>query len=417
MNFIKKSFLLILFISSTHSIFSFETYENKKVGQIDVIFEKQDPENPFEPKSVLSRLKTRTGEPFSQLTFDRDLKALSDEYDRVEPVIYLKNNEIYIGLRLWPRPLIHSIKWIGNERIKAKKLQKELSVKPFTIFNRQDFNKQFNKVKEFYIKKGYFESQLTYSTHSIPNTNQIDIQINVHEGRSGKIKKIIFKGFTRSERSALLEMMYTKKYNFLTSWLTGVGTFREDALEQDKMQVLNYLHNKGYADAQVDINLKDDPGSGKIIIEITAHRGTQYTFGDVYFEGNELISREDIDKRILIHSGETFSPEQLRETAQRIKDLYGQKGYIEANVHYETQLMENEPVYNVSFFITEGEQYKIGLIRIFGNSSTKKSCYPSRISPCSWRTFRLQKIKSHSSPFGKHRLLQERQCIRCSFDR
>lgn len=371
MNFIKKPLLLILFISITHPIFSFETYENKIVGQIDVVFEKQDPENPFEPKSVLSRLKTRVGDPFSQLTFDRDLKSLSDEYDRVEPVIYLKNNEVHITLRLWPRPMIHSINWEGNERIKSKKLQKELYVKPFTIFNRQEFNKKFNKVKEFYIKKGYFESQLSYSVHSIPNTNQIDIQVRVHEGRSGKIKKIVFKGFTRSERSALFEMMYTKKYNFLTSWLTGTGTFHEDALEQDKMQILNYLHNRGYADAHVDIQLKDDEGSGKIIIEITAHRGTQYTFGNVTFEGNALLSNEDIEKRILIHSGETFSPEQIRETSQRIKDLYGQKGYIEANIHYETHLMENEPVYNVNFYIDEGEQYKIGLIRIFGNSSTK----------------------------------------------
>ena len=367
----KKSFLFLLLISIIHPIFSFETYENKKVGQIDVIFEKQDPEHPFDTKSVLSRLKTRNGDPFSQLTFDRDLKSLSDEYDKVEPLIYLKNNEIYITLRLWPLPMIHSIKWEGNERIKTKKLQKELDVKPFTIFSRPDFNKKFNKVKEFYIKKGYFESQLTYSTHPIPNTNQVDILITVHESRPGKIKKIVFKGFTRSERNALMDMMYTKKYNFLTNWLTGTGTFREDALEQDKMQILNYLHNRGYADALLDIKIKDAPASGKIIIEVTAHRGVQYKFGNISFEGNALLSNEEIDKRILIRSGETFSPERIRETSQRIKDFYGQKGYIEANVYYETHLMENEPVYDVKFFIDEGEQYKIGLVRIFGNSNTK----------------------------------------------
>ena len=56
---------------------------------------------------------------------------------------------------------------------------------------------------------------------------------------------------------------------------------------------------------------------------------------------------------------------------QSIKDLYGRKGHIDANVQYETHLVSTEPVYNVNYQIDEGEQYKIGMVRVFGNVQTQ----------------------------------------------
>ena len=165
--------------------------------------------------------------------------------------------------------------------------------------------------------------------------------------------------------------MYLRNYNFLTSWLTGTGIYRDEALEQDRMTILNYLHNKGYADARVAIDLIDDTDSGKLNIEITAHHGQIYYVGGVSFNGNILIDNEAIEKKSNILKGENFSPEKVRETAQAIKDLYGQKGYIDASVQYETLLSENEPCFDVHYVIDEGEQYKVGLIHIFGNVSTK----------------------------------------------
>ena len=76
--------------------------------------------------------------------------------------------------------------------------------------------------------------------------------------------------------------MYLKKYNFLTSWLTGTGKFRDEALEQDRMTIINYLHNRGYADASVDIQILDDPASDKIIVDITADRGQLYHCGKIH---------------------------------------------------------------------------------------------------------------------------------------
>ncbi len=385
--------LSILLASATAPLISAELYDDRKVSQIEIIVDSEDGSQ-FDSSPVLSRLKTQEGDDFSQLTFDSDLKTLSDEYDRVEPSIKLQNGQVYITIHIAPKPIIHQIQWNGNLQYSTSTLQKELDIKPNTLFNRQEFNKAFNKVKEFYFKKGYFESQLTYYLQPVAGTNQVDIWIDVQEGRPGHIKKITLNGFTKTEQDDINEQMYLKKYNFLTSWVTGTGIYRDEALEQDRMTILNYLHNKGYADARVQIDLIDDAESGKLIVEITAHRGQIYRFGTISFEGNTLISNEDIQKRLLSAKGDSFSPDKVRDTSQAIKDLYGQKGYIDASVQYEIILMEDEPVFDIRFSIDEGQQYKVGLVHIFGNVSTKGNVILRESLLVPGETFDSRKLKA-----------------------
>ncbi len=385
--------LAILLSSAIAPLAATEFYDEKKVSHIEIVIDCPG-ETPFDSKPVLARMKTQEGDNFSQLTFDSDLKNLSEEYDHVNPSVKLQDGGVAIVIHVTPKPRIHAIQWIGNEQIKSSTLQKELDIKPSTVFNRQTFNKSFNKVKEYYFKKGYFESQLSYSVEPIPNSNEVNIRIEVQEGRPGHIKKIVLHGFTKSEKSDIEEQMYLKKYNFLLSWITGTGTYRDEVLEQDKMTIINYLHNKGYADARVDIHLEEDPDSGKLIIEITAHRGQLFHFGCINFSGNTLLSTEDLLKRSLITDGAPFSPEKVRDTAQAIKDYYGQKGYIDASVQHETILKENEPIFDIDFYIDEGEQYKVGLVHIFGNTSTHNNVILRESLLVPGETFDSRKLKA-----------------------
>jgi outer membrane protein insertion porin family len=362
------AFFLTLFCFTLS--FSSDSFENCKIGKVNIIFESSDPESTFDSKKIIPLLKTQENDLFSQIVFDADLKKLSDEFDQIKPDIKNENGCLQITLHLWPKRVIASIQWEGNKIIKTSTLQKELGIKPGQKYGRDDFNKALNKVKELYVKKGFFESDITYKIENLPNKNEIQITINIFEGKTGKIQKIIFKGFTSKEEKELQGMIYSQKHNFFLSWMTGKGIFRQDALEQDQMTIMNFLNNKGYADAKVEIKIFDDPKSNGIILEILADRGIIYHIGKVTFSGNKLFSNEEIQKKFKIHEKELFSPENIRDTAQEIKDLYGQKGYIETQVFQETLLCENEPIYNVHFNIDEGEQFKIGLIRVFGNTQT-----------------------------------------------
>lgn len=391
-----KFLLLFLLLCTAAPLIGAEFYDEKKVSSLEIIVDSAE-ESRVDSRPILARMKTQEGDTFSQTTFDSDLKTLSEEYEYVEPNVKLQDGELAITIRVTPRPSIHEIQWVGNEQVSTSTLQKELDIKTSSIFNRQTFNKGFNKVKEYYFKKGYFESQISYSIQPIPSSNEIDIRIDIQEGRPGRIEKIVLNGFTNDEKSDIEEQMYLKKYNFLLSWITGSGTYRDEILEQDKMTILNYLHNKGYADARVDIQLDEDTLSGKLIIEITAHRGQLFHFGLVKFSGNTLLPTSDLIKKSLIKEGTPFSPEKIRETGQAIKDLYGQRGYIDASVQHETLLKENEPIFDVDFYIDEGQEYKVGLVHIFGNTSTHYNVILRESLLVPGETFDCRKLKATQS--------------------
>jgi len=348
-----------------------EAFEEKRIASIEIEIQNLPTDSTFDQRPVLAKMDTKPGEPFSQTAFDHDLKMLASEYDRVEPQIDVKNGEVYLKIKVWPRPKIRSISWKGNHFISTKTLRKELGVKQGSTFKRTNFNKAFNKVKEYYIKKGFFESQIDYRLERDDKTNEIDIEVEVHEGRAGIIDDIVFNGFSPEEKSKIFDMIYTKKYNLFTSWLTGSGRFNEEAIEQDKLTIVDLLQNEGFADARVSLRIDDAPSPGKIIVVLTADKGPLYHFDQVGFIGNKLFTDKEIEGCFLVRPEDVYSPEKLRATSQAIKDLYGRKGYIDTVVDYELQIVESAPLYNVNFTIEEGEPYKIGIIRVYGNTQTQ----------------------------------------------
>jgi outer membrane protein insertion porin family len=202
-------------------------------------------------------------------------------------------------------------------------------------------------------------------------TNEVDIEIKICEGRAGKIKAIVFCGFSKQEEEDIVDMIVTKKYNFFTSWMSGEGTYNEDAVQHDQFTVLNYLQNEGYADATVEIKIFESEQSNRIALHIHAEKGEQYYFGDIAFEGNTLFSDEVISDQLTISPGDAYSPDDIRETITNITNLYGRKGYIEAAVNFEPKLDCENNTYSLNLVIEEGDQYWVGLIKVYGNCSTQ----------------------------------------------
>ena len=316
-------------------------------------------------------MRTQEGRIFSQADFDEDLKVLAQDYDRVDPSIETDEENVSITIHVWPKPTIRTIQWHGNHHVKTSRLQKELGISCFSVFERQEFNIAFHKLKAYYIGKGYFEVQLEYDVVPDTEKNEVTIIIKILEGRSGKIQKIIFENFTEDEQRDILHEMITKKYNIFMSWYTEAGTYNEDAMQQDRLTIINYLQNNGYADAQVALNVTESAKTNRIIVTFTADKGELYTLGQLSFDGNKIICDETIDRLFTVRPGDPFSMEDIRETVDLITDAYGKQGYVDAVVDFDPELVEGEYRYNVSFKITEGDQFRVGLIRVFGNICTQ----------------------------------------------
>lgn len=360
--------LILIFCFSISNLFGVALqYENQYIEKIVI----ESTSGTFDATSVKLRMKTKEGDFFSQTDFDSDLKFLVNEFDRVDPSITNVEDKLFIQLKLWPKPTIRAVNWHGNRCIDSEDLQKELGIASCSVFDRQAFNTAFHKLKAYYIKNGYFEASLEYNVIPDPCTNTVDIEVVICEGRAGRIKKIQFVNFAREEEDKLLELMVTKRYFFLSSWYSGQGTYNEEAVQQDRFTILNFLQNQGYADAIVDIDVTESCQPDRIVLTITAQRGDVYYFGPVSFEGNTLFCDEEIINQFMFCEGDSYSPEAIRETTKRLTNFYGRRGYIDAIVDYEPNLDCETRAYSIKFSIEEGEQYRVGLVKVFGNCSTQ----------------------------------------------
>lgn len=347
----------------------------------------------YDTRPIKAKMKSKAGELFSQTAFDNDLKALISDFDRIEPSLNYDEGGVIITLKVWLKPTIRGIYWQGNCKIESSSLQGELDIKLGSVFDRLGFNQAFHKIKAYYIQQGFFEAQANYEICPDPCSNEVDIIISIEEGRAGRIKKIIFENFSECEEEEIRAQIATKTYFFLTSWLTNEGTYHEDAIQQDEFTILNYLHNEGYADARVNIAVCECAQSNRIIVKITAEKGERYRVGKMTLKGNCLYDDATIEKCCEIGVGGWYSPDKIRGTLTRIGNLYGRDGYIDAVVDYEAKLSEDGCVYDIDLVIEEGQQFRVGLIKVFGNSTTHTRVILNETTIVPGEVFNILKLK------------------------
>lgn len=391
--------LTFLLATLSFSIFG-QQYESMRIAKIDIVPENLSLEMAFDPSTVRARMQSKVGSYFSQSEFDSDLKMLAEEYDQVLPSIEVINNEIYIKLHIWFKPTIREINFCGNERFKSKKLLKTLELETGSVFERSEFIKAFNKLRLLYVKKGYFEAELDYEIVPAEDGRSVDIQINICEGRAGKINEIRFCGLTPDEEAAVLEEILSKPYNILLSWYTGRGIYHPEMIEHDRLQIINYFQNQGYADAMVEICTEEAAKSNRINVVITVDKGIRYQIGNIVMAGNTLFPSERIYEQFTFGIGSPYSPEKIRSTIRAIHDLYGACGYIDVNVDVQLAIHDDCPVYDVSIVIEEGAQYYVGLIRVFGNRCTQTKVILHESLLCPGEVFDNRKLEKTEIRLG-----------------
>ncbi len=110
-----------------------------------------------------------------------------------------------------------------------------------------------------------------------------------------------------------------------------------------------------------------------IYVHINVMKGEIYRVSQIEFRGNTLFCDDEIRKEFTFGPGCPYSPEEIRETIGNIQDLYGRKGYIDAIVDFEPSLDIDTMTYSLKMVIEEGNQFRVGMLKVFGNTTTQTS--------------------------------------------
>jgi len=175
---------------------------------------------------------------------------------------------------------------------------------------------------------------------------QIRTNIIIKIAADMRIAKIEFKGNRKIEISAISQVLKSSRGNL----------FSEADLSAD----IKAIYKMGYFD-DVAADVTNTP-EGKIITFIVKEKAL---ISEIRIKGYKGIDKGEIENALTFKVRQVLNPEKIAASMEKIKALYDNKGYYNAEIKYEVN-KEGEKDVIITFNITENERLYIETISFEG---------------------------------------------------
>ena len=248
---------------------------------------------------------------------------------------------------------IAAVKTANNRAISSETILSKIKTKAGDVFRQEDMNED--------LKRLYATEYFT------------DVSIDVKEEAEGLvvtftieeksvIEDIEFQGNTAFRAPKLKSMMKSKANEMLSLAL----------LAQDVSEIRDFYVKKGYPMVDVKYEIDVDKETNKARVKIVVDEKTRVKISAIDITGSKAIAAGTIRKVLSTKPAWLFNPgifkdEALQEDMDRIKSLYDDKGYLDAEAVPDLQYSADGKTLKVVININEGKQYLAGDINLAGN--------------------------------------------------
>jgi len=148
------------------------------------------------------------------------------------------------------------------------------------------------------------------------------------------------------------------------------GITSTDRLRNDRETIRRRMVDLGFRSARVESRLGVTPDNENLVIIYDVTEGPRSTVAEVILHGNIVASAEELRKIVPIQDGASFSPTSAREGAQRLREHYAQRGYLEAKIEVTLTDLPNDRL-QLNYQVNEGAQSVAQEVNITGNIITR----------------------------------------------
>jgi outer membrane protein insertion porin family len=107
-----------------------------------------------------------------------------------------------------------------------------------------------------------------------------------------------------------------------------------------------------------------------VYLTVPLTEGTQYSLGEITFDGNDVFPDEVLRRQIPVAGGAILNNGAVKTGVDRITRMYEDRGYLYANVVQRIERREDGPTADVTVTVEEDRPYRVGRIEFLGNTST-----------------------------------------------
>ena len=271
------------------------------------------------------------------------------------------------------RPSISAIEISGNKALKTEQLLESLDdvgIKEGEVYKRSTLEKVKSELVRSYASNGRYGAGVQIDEILKPR-NRIDINIEVDEGNSAKIKKINILGNEVFTDEELLDNFELSEGSFF-SFISNDNQYSREKLIGDIETLESYYRDRGYLKFSIEssqISLSRDKKS--IFITFNINEGKKYTIKNVNIIG-EVPFEEDAYKSILESlKNETYSQAQITSIEEFFVNILGNRGYAFAEVNGGTEIIDDSNEVDLIFSVIPGKKTYTRKILFTGNFVTQ----------------------------------------------
>lgn len=289
--------------------------------------------------------------------------------------IILEKDETDEGLEIiitvTEKKLLEKIEIKGNKAVPTKDIREKLGLDKITAIDDETMRRISVGIKKLYVEENRHNVNVNYEiVPSADNPDKASALITISDGPKSTVRRVFFEGNENIPSRKLADFCATREA-WLLGFMDGAGSYKQDLVEQDKQRIEYFYRDHGFlmakvakADVQFSKNHKD------ITVTYKIKEGNRFKVKKIDIQSDELFEKDELLPHIMLEEGNYFSQSLMVQTINRIKDLYGEQGYIYADVYPHVVPDEKTNTVTVTFMLDRGTKLTARTISITGNKVT-----------------------------------------------
>jgi len=397
---------------------------------------------------ILGHIALHVGEPFTSDAVTSTVRSLyaTGRFDQalVIPELDPKTGQVDLKIIVEPRPILRTIVKAGKSDLIDLEAE-ALKVVGFGVGEPLDAAAMQRAVQALQKELRKERPFLVLSAKIVDESKGARVVLTASESPSLKIDVIRIDGaaaLTEKEIIAGAELK-TEERGFMSYLFFGTlfsPRLDPEEYRRDCNRIRDFYRLKGFLDVEVmeldpakACTIKDlKDGTGNLDVVFKVKEGRRYTIGALALSGNKLGAtnpifatealqkviaepslrrgayRAEVDRFI---SGGVFATPALDAATEKLKEYYGQMGYLNAQVEAVRAPNLQTGVIDVSFKIQEGERFTVRSLDIQGNTKTRSTVIARELALSPGEVFDLARARVSEARLRNTQFFEEVRVI------
>jgi outer membrane protein insertion porin family len=329
----------------------------------------------------LPQLVTRAGQIFDPQSIEEDVRTLhrTRKFVDVHPKYVRDREGVVVIFQVVERPMLAYVRYVGNRHVTTRTLRKKSEIDVGDSMDPYVVEEARRRIESYYHEKGFDAARVTTVEGGKPGDKGAVFVID--EGRSRKVAWTGFVGNTIATDARLLNLIKSKPGIL---WLFG-GDVDRSVVDEDVEKLTAYYRSLGFFQAKVgrEVQVVHEGRNEWAYLNFVINEGPRYTVRNVSFVGNTKFKTEFLERDLKLKSGEHFNQSKMDGDLNMIRDVYGGRGFVFADIQADPRFLEQPGQLDLVYSVSEGQRYRVGKInvRIRGeNPHTRHSTVLNRLS-------------------------------------